>query len=227
MKTLLLNGCSFGQVWKPSGDFVKSLGCDNVTNISKVATGFQRTCRTTLEWISQNNDPTFVIIPITFSHRWELAVSNEEDDIDGSWFPIQRKELIDDIKVNLHGDVSKSKLKQLVDLYYGSIPTIKTYWDKLFTEIILLASFLENRKIKYLFFDMCNEFDKKHIKGYKGFEKLKMINANKNIIDIFGFCGNRYMWSTMNNKEQIDFNTHHAPEQYLELEKYILDYIRH
>jgi len=52
---------------------------------------------------------------------------------------------------------------------------------------------------------MCNEFDKKHIKGYKGFEKLKMINANKNIIDIFGFCGNRYMWSTMNNKEQIDF----------------------
>ena len=227
MKTLLLNGCSFGQVWKPSGDFVKSLGCDNVTNISKVATGFQRTCRTTLEWISQNNDPTFVIIPITFSHRWELAVSNEEDDIDGSWFPIQRKELIDDIKVNLHGDVSKTKLKQLVDLYYGSIPTIKTYWDKLFTEIILLASFLENRKIKYLFFDMCNEFDKKHIKGYKGFEKLKMIDANKNIIDIFDFCGNRYMWSTMNDKEQIDFNIHHAPEQYLELEKYILDYITH
>ena len=227
MKTLLLNGCSFGQVWKPSGDFVKKLGCDNVTNISKVATGFQRTCRTTLEWISQNNDPTFVIIPITFSHRWELAVSAEEDDIDGSWFPIQRKELIDDVKLNLHDDVSKTKLKQLVDLYYGSIPTIKTYWDKLFTEIILLASFLENRKIKYLFFDMCNEFDKKHIKGYKAFEKLKMINANKNIIDIFGFCGNRYMWSTMNNKEQIDFNTHHAPEQYLELEKYILDYISH
>jgi hypothetical protein len=227
MKTLLINGCSFGECWTPSADFVKNLGCDNVTNISKVATSFQRTCRTTLEWIAQNSDPTFVIILITFSHRWELAVSDEEDDLDGSWFPIQKKELIDSVNLNLHQDVSKVKLKQLVDLYYGSIPTIKTYWDKLFTEIILLASFLENRKIKCLFFDMCNEFDEKHIKGYKGFEKLKMINANKNIIDLFGFCGNRYMWSTMKNKEQIDFNTHHAPEQYLQLEKYILDYISH
>ena len=177
MKTLLLNGCSFGQIWKPSGDFVKRLGCDNFTNISKVATSFQRTCRTTLEWISQNSDPTFVIIPITFSHRWELAVSDEEDELDGSWFPIQRKELIDDVQLKLHGDVSKIKLKQLVDLYYGSIPTVKTYWDKLFTEIILLASFLENRKTRYLFFDMCNEFDKKHIQGYKGFEKLKIIDG--------------------------------------------------
>ena len=225
MKTLLINGCSFGECWTPSDNFVKKLGCDNVTNISKVATGFQRTCRTTVEWISQNDNPTFVIIPITFSHRWELAVSNEEDDLDGSWFPIQRKELIDDIKVDLSTDVSMNKLKQLVDLYYGCIPTIKTYWDKLFTEIILLASFLENRKVKYLFFDMCNEFDKKHIKGYKGFNKLKMIKENKNIIDIFGFCGNRYMWTTMKNKEQTDFNIHHAPEQYLELEKYILDYV--
>ena len=227
MKTLLLNGCSFGERWKPSNDFVKRLGCESVTNISKMATSFQRTCRSTLEWISQNSDPAFVIIPITFSHRWELAISDDEDELDGSWSPIQRKELLDDIKLNLHRDVSKVKLKQLVDLYYGSIPTIKTYWDKLFTEIILLASFLENRKIKYLFFDMCNEFDKKHIKGYKGFEKVKMINANKNIIDIFGFCGNRYMWSTMKNKEQTDFNVHHAPEQYRALEKYILDYITH
>ena len=75
------------------------------------------------------------------------------------------------------------------------------------------------------FREMCNEFDKKHIKGYKGFNKLKMIKENKNIIDIFGFCGNRYMWTTMKNKEQTDLNIHHAPEQYLELEKYILDYV--
>ena len=226
MKTLLLNGCSFGECWTPTMDFVNELGCDDVTNISKVATSFQRTCRTTIEWISQNGDPTFCIIPITFSHRWELAVSDAEDHLDGSWFPMQRKESMDTTKLNLHGDVSVDKLKQLADLYYGSIPTIKTYWDKLFTEIILLASFLENRKVKYLFFDMCNQFDKKHIKGFQGFQKLKMIDNNKNIIDIFGFCGNKYMWTTMKNKEHIDFNIHHAPQQYLELEKYILDYLR-
>ena len=110
-------------------------------------------------------------------------------------------------------------------LYYGSIPTIKTFWDKAFTEIILLASFLEQRNIKYLFLDMCNEFDRIHIKGYSGFEKLKLIEQNRNIVDLFSFCGNRYMWNTIKNNKDVDFNTHHAPEQYQELEKNLLNYV--
>ena len=36
MKTLLLNGCSFGDCWTPTSEFIKSLNCDTVTNISKV-----------------------------------------------------------------------------------------------------------------------------------------------------------------------------------------------
>jgi hypothetical protein len=98
-------------------------------------------------------------------------------------------------------------------------------------EIITFSAFLEKQKIEYLMWDMANGFDREHLniylKPYKGFHKIKLIDDNPRIIDIWTFCGNRYMWSTMNNKEQIDFNIHHAPEQYLELEKYILDYITH
>ena len=58
MKTLLLNGCSFTHRWNPSKKFVRELGCDRVENISKVSTSFQRTCRTTIEWIAINGNPS-------------------------------------------------------------------------------------------------------------------------------------------------------------------------
>jgi len=225
VNTLLLNGCSFGECWTPTDNFFKSLGCGEVVNISKVATSFQRTCRSTVEWIAQNGNPSFVVIPITFAHRWELAISKTEDLIDGAWFPLQRKELIDAHKNALRSDVDVDRLKNMLDLYYGSILTINTHWDKIFTEIIMLSSFLEQKNIKYLFFDMCNEFDKKHIKGYKGFNKVKLIESNKNIVDLFNFCGNRYMWNSIDDNDNVDVNTHHAPEQYKHLENYLLTYI--
>ena len=225
MKTLLINGCSFGKIWNPSQEFVESLGCDITVNISKVATSFQRTCRSTVEWVAQNGNPDLVIIPITFAHRWELSISDKEDTIDGAWFPLQRKELLDSVEQKLSPDVSKDKVSQLIDLYYGVIPTIKTYWDKIFTEIILLSAFLESRKIKHLFFDMCNEFEKRHIKGYKGFSKVKLIEDNRNVIDLFSFCGNRYMWESMTGDKSENFNIHHAPEQYEILEQRLINYI--
>ena len=225
MKTLLLNGCSFGHRWHPSKEFVNALGCDKTENISKVATSFQRTCRSTIEWIAINGNPSFVVVPITFSHRWELAIGNSQDDIDGVWFPMQNKEHVFTTGQKIRDDVNKEKLEQLIDLYYGCIPTSVTYTGKIFTEIIMLSSFLENNKIDYLFFDMCNEFKKEHIEQYKGFDKVKIIENNKKIIDLFSFCGNRYMHDTMPNKETVYFNSHHAPEQYLELEKYLLNYL--
>jgi len=225
MKTLLINGCSFGKIWNPSQEFVESLGCDSTINISKVATSFQRTCRSTVEWVAQNGNPNLVIIPITFAHRWELSISDKEDNIDGAWFPLQRKELLDSVEQKLSPDVSKDKVSQLIDLYYGVIPTIKTHWDKIFTEIILLSAFLESRKIKHLFFDMCNEFKKRHIEGYKGFSKIKLIEDNRNVIDLFSFCGNRYMWESMTGDKSENFNQHHAPEQYEILEQRLINYI--
>lgn len=225
MKTLLLNGCSFGACWTPTHEFVTALGCDSTSNISKVATSFQRTCRSTIEWIAQNGKPNFVIIPITFCHRWELAISDKDDVIDGTWFPIQRKELLDTVSEQISKHMDKDKLGQLIDLYYGSIPNVRTYWDKMFTEIIMLSAYLDLNKIRYVMFDMCNEFDRGHIKGNKGFGKIKLIEDNKNIIDIFNFCGNRHMWNNMPDKGNHDFNIHHAPIQYKSLEKVITEHV--
>ena len=161
-----------------------------------------------------------VVIPITYTHRWELAVGQEDHIIDGTWFPLQRKELLTNPNRKLDPTVDKDKLGDLMDLYYGCNPTIRTYWDKTFNEIIMLSAFLENRKIKYVMFDMCNDFKHEHINGFKGFKKLELIESNDNIIDLFSFCGNKYMWQSMENKS-TDFNIHHEQKEYIKLESYI------
>ena len=76
-------------------------------------------------------------------------------------------------------------------------------------------------------FDMCNDFSMHHLAGYKGFEKINFIKENKKIIDLFSFCGNRFMWNSMNkeNKKEIDpLMHHHKDHEYQQLEKYLLDY---
>jgi len=225
MKPLLINGCSYGLAWTASDNFVKALGCDSFINISKVATSFQRTCRSTIEWIAQNGAPKFVIIPITYSHRWELAIGRDQDKLDGTWFPMQTKDYVFNTEQKIRDDVSKEKLEQLIDIYYGCIPTSVTYTGKLFTEIIMLGAFLDSIDIDYLLFDICNEFDKKHIENYKGFDRLKFVEDNPRIIDLFSFCGNRFMHNTLPKKENVHFNIHHAPEQYQKLEQYLLQYL--
>lgn len=225
MKTLLINGCSFGECWSPSKKFVEALGCDTVVNISKTAISVQRTLRSTIEWIAQNGNPQYVITPITFAHRWEMAINKDEDKIDGSWFPIQRPELLESLDRKLHPDVDKKRLSAMIESYYALSPTIRSFWDKLFTDVICLSSFLENRNVKHLIFDMCNDFDITHLASYQDFKKLKLLEQNKRVIDLFGFCGNKYMWDSLKDKEKLDFNIHHAPEQYLILEDFLLKYV--
>ena len=226
LKKLLFNGCSFVWSWQLSDKLIQYVGCDKVVNLGKSGTSFQRTVRSTIEWISQNGNPSFVMIPITYAHRWELALNMDEDEIDGSWLPLQNSNFLSD-SYNLT-DSSKKEIKKLCEQYYKVIPTVKTYWDKLFTEIIILAGFLDQNQIPYLMWDMCNGFNKQHIKGYKGFNKIKLIEENKRIIDLWEFCGNSFMWNTLPEdvkKDTPEFAHHHESEQHRQLEKYIIEYL--
>ena len=77
-------------------------------------------------------------------------------------------------------------------------------------------------------FDMCNKFNPMQLKGYKGIQKLDMIKANKNIINLFEFCGNSYMYQNLSTEDQANTNEqmhHHNSDSYMLLEQYILDYL--
>ena len=228
MNTLLINGCSFGHIWEPTANFVEQTKCDEVKNISKPGTSFQRTLRTTIEWVAQNGDPSMVVIPITFAHRWELPIYDNEKfgPIDGIWMPLQTNTAMENdryMKIQLGSE--KDNIKKIIDLYYGLISNTVGYWDKMFTEIISLCAFLEQRKIPYLMWDMCNDFDESLLLKHSFVQKSQLIKQNKKVINIFSFCGNKYMWRLKERNIGEPFNQHWGSEEYEGLESYILQYI--
>jgi hypothetical protein len=229
MKTLLINGCSFGYIWNPNPDFISGLDCDKVVNISKPGTSFQRTCRSTVEWIAQNGSPRFVVIPITFCHRWEMPIGKDTrfDKIDGDWIPIQSSKAMSEN--NHHGINLKyniDKVRKLSDLYHGLVNSTIGYWDRLFTEIIMLGAFFDHRKIPYLMWDMCNDFDEQLLIDHPHITKAQILKQNKRIINIFSFCGNKYMWRAKAMHKKKQFNQHHDANEYRTLEQYLITYIQ-
>jgi len=223
--TLLINGCSFFQAWEPSEKFKQFLGTNKYDNIYQVATGVQRLARSTVEYVASKQAPRMVILGLPFVHRWELAIGKKDVDIDGTWYAMQVKDFIDHRR--LSPMVAGSDVEKLSEYYYRCLPDIRTFWDKAFTEIILLCSFLDSKRIPYVLFDMCNNFDESHIKHFKGFEKIKLIKDNPNIIDIFNFCGNSLMYDNLDDKNGVDpYSYHHKAEQFRYLEDYLIDYIK-
>jgi len=231
MSTLLTNGCSFVECWPVQNSLVKSLECDNFVNLGLRGGSLQRVVRSTIEWIAQNGNPKFVIVAIPLVSRWELSIAQTENKIDGTWYPMQIKSSLEKEKISKLVDFDR--LCNLVDLYYGCIPDIRTFWDSCFTNLILLSSFLEQNKIDYLIFNMCNKFNKKDLKDfygkndYQGFKKLKFIEENKRIVDLFEFCGNLHMWQNMDKefKKEIDpYMHHHDSKEYQNLENHLLNY---
>lgn len=198
---LFLNGCSYGQSW---GSFPG-------TNLSQPGGSIDRSIRTTMEWCVRNYKPEWVFIPLSFVSRFEVSrIEQLNLPIEGTYIPGQ----FDYYEITA----------QLSDSCYRS-------WDYAFMHIILFSAWLEQQGIKYLIWDQCNLFDKVHIQGFNGIEKLKLIEENPRIIPLFDFCGNQYMYE--NNGEWYDADSgldpnirHYKDKSYSILKEYLDNYIK-
>jgi hypothetical protein len=229
MNTLLISGCSFVECWPENPEFAQALGCDSTVNLGLTGGSNQRSFRSVIEWIAQNGDPSFVIVPITYITRFELSISNRNHPVDGAWFPVQRYELISHRSEEILKCVDLGRLKDLIDLSYAVLPDERTYWDRLFTDMIMFAGFLRSRNIPYLMFDMVNAFNPQDIKIYPATQKITLIEQDPSIIDFWSFVGNRFMWDTLDTdlKKLIDpLHHHHASAQYRFLEQKLIDHVK-
>ena len=199
--TLLLNGCSYGNSWTSFPG----------VNLSLPGGSIARSIRTTMEWIVRNHKPEYVFIPLTFVSRFEISrIEQQNVPIEGSYIPGHYE----------HYDV----IAQISDSCYMC-------WDYAFMNIILFSAWLEQQGIKYLIWDQCNLFDKIHIRGFNGIEKLQLIENNSRIIPLFDFCGNQYMYENggtwLDNDEQQEPNVkHYTDESYVTLKEYLSKYMK-
>ena len=199
--TLLLNGCSYGWAWQSFPGVNLSLPGGSIT----------RSVRTTIEWTVRNHKPEYVFIPVTFVQRFEISrIEQQNVPIEGTYIPGHYE--------------NYDLLAQISDSCYLS-------WDYAFMNIILLSAWLEQQGIKYLIWDQCNVFDRVHIKGFNGIEKIKLIEENSRIIPLFDFCGNQYMyenggvWNSNDDHHKPNIR-HYEDESYSILKEYLNKYMQ-
>jgi hypothetical protein len=178
-------------------------------NLSLPGGSIARSIRTTIEWTVRNHKPQYVFIPLTFVSRFEISRIQEQNvPIEGSYIP-----------------ADYDLVAQISDSCYWS-------WDYAFMNIILFSAWLEQQGINYLIWDQCNLFDKMHIRGFNGIEKLKLIENNPRVIPLFNFCGNQYMYEnggiprTVVDEQQEPSIKHYTDESYPVLKEYLTKYIK-
>ena len=100
-----------------------------------------------------------------------------------------------------------------------------------FMHIAMFSTWLDSQGIKHLIWDQCNMFDREHIQGLHGLEKLKLVEANPRVVPLFEFCGNQYMydngaeWQPADNNLET-FIRHYKDESYSILKEYLSKYMK-
>lgn len=226
--TLLINGGSDFIHWKPSKDFLKSIKCESYENICREGTGLDRLCRTTTEWIAINGCPKFAIFSVPHITRFELAISNDQSTLDAGWLPVQNSNHID--LTQLNDLVSPSMVKELVDLLQGVIPDMRQWYEASFSKILIFTGYLKSIGVKHVIMNGCNDIDRKHIKGLKGFEKLNLLGKDESVIDFFDFVVSLWCFERASESDKAQwlhdpYNYHPTVNDWPKLEKYFVNYI--
>lgn len=193
MSKLLLNGCSYAHCWHNVDGLATRLGFDDTVNIGLPGSSNGRIFRSTLEYLTNNNDVGFVVIMLTFWSRFEAPWGSENIPLEGKWVSYASNGITNQIDSS-RLDKSEVELK-LLDNYITDRFKYDLgfeYFDKLATEIITFAGWLDSIGIPYVMFNPCEHLWS-YSNGYYNTDKLKWLRNNPRIIDIENFLANQWM----------------------------------
>lgn len=211
-KTVLINGCSYAYQWKPTQWFEGY----NIVNIAECGGSNRRAMRTTVEWILKNGNPDYVLFPITFLNRSESFFDHN----------LPKAEYISICA----GFYTSHKLGPLIEeLAAHEHPSMLL--DRFVTDMVMFDSFLKQRNIPYLAWNMCTpEYGMPYANVNDGLQlKMDWFKNNPSIID-FSFVGNIYLEANGARAASEDELAHHPVARHYDkadyyiLEKYLNDY---
>ena len=99
----------------------------------------------------------------------------------------------------------------------------------------MFSGYLNSINVKHLMFDMCNNFDEKLLYNKqtmqirKGLTKIDLIKNNDNVLDIWSFVGNKFMYNLLPEQERLnidEYSHHHKQEEYVKLEDFLVKHIQ-
>jgi len=198
MKHLLINGCSYGNAWqrgKKDQDIANKLNSNTFTNLSNRGSSNGRIYHSTMEFISKNPDVDFVILSLTFCHRFEGPWADVKDIYDGRWICYASHGIpphwLNRMKGKNSAELDKiNKYIQDRIILDAGIEYVNRYLEN----IITFSSWLDSKNIRYCIFNACEGL--KNIIATEPdieMEKISWIKENKRIIDIENFISNQWM----------------------------------
>jgi hypothetical protein len=232
MKTILISGCSYGEIFylKILQEYIKEkFKVDRVVNISQIGSSIPRQIKAVMEWLANYDKPELIIMPITHITRYDESVREKFDvyntydhSLCASMDPYKDDEHVNRQFAPRIDTEQLNTLIKLKTLIYNDVAAFNNF----LSQIILFSGWLQHKKINHLIFDMCNEF-----KAPIGrIAKQKFLKDNNNIMDIFKFCGNNYMYQNLSNlernKEMLDESKKNVYHYGIESNKKLIDYLK-
>jgi hypothetical protein len=233
MKTILISGCSYSEIFylENTQQYIKEkFQVDRVVNISRIGSSISRQIKAVIEWLAVYGKPELIIIPITHITRYDESIREKYDvwntydeTLCASMDPFKDNDHMNrqfKSRLNIEQINQLIKLKTLV---YNDVAAFNNF----LSQIIMFSGWLKSKNINHLIFDMCNEFKKNE---YPRIRKQEFLSENKNIIDIFKFCGNDFMYKNLSPEQHVQEkigdlgkNSHHYG---IESNKKLIDYLK-
>jgi len=213
MKTILISGCSYSLVFSHHDiqDHIKeTFGVDEIVNLSETGSSIKSQIQRVIEWLSTANaHPHLVLIPFTHIERYDSSLSeipNPSTAYDVSLCVSMKpfhsdEEIMNRFKSRVNKDLVNQILRSMT-LTYNDVSAFNNF----VTQAETFSGWLENKGIKHLFFNMSNNLNEGR---FGNFEKKRFLNENQNIVNVFSFCGNKFMYDNAKNKIDGGQYTHH------------------
>lgn len=229
MSTLLINGCSYANRWRPrsvSDQLVSDLGYTDVVNLGISGSSNDSIFRRTINHIITHK-VDMVILSLTFYNRQEAPWANTFGDRRGDWTDYSPIGIMRPKEVpNADADYFQ---KYIGDRYKYDMG--QKYVEKMLDDVIMFSGWLESKQIKYLMFSAPKAFNLHSFNLDLLKYKLDYIRLNSNILDLENWSANQYMYEQggkwdMQDKHFDPDIRHYLPDGYLILNKFIIDHLK-
>jgi len=207
MKTILISGCSYSLVFSHheiQDHIQEKFNVEHIVNLSRSGGSIDRQIKVVMEWLSNNPVPELILMPLTHVERYDASVSHVFDPATGYDEPLcVSMSPFTDQKEMMHRFPSRFDLQtvngllKINTLIYNNTSSFNNF----ITKIITFSGWLESKKIRHLIFNMCNKFDEGR---FSQINKQLFLNDNKNIINIYKFVGNKFMFESLTDKRKCE-----------------------
>lgn len=234
IQQLVVNGCSYNGVWA-SGQGPRQLACElDLPQMQSIALGGSnntRILRTTIKHSYQTTVPSLYLVGLTFMNRWELPIVDTKytNDLEGIWINPQ-KQYHADRKLTWDWTANDTETFQNL-MFKASVFASADYLEDLMFRCVAVASDLEKRGHRVVFWNNCDESIPALVQDSNRFDLLK---NNSLFVNALTWVAIPWQHAQGAVPSQYDSGTilpprhlqHIMPEDYQHLNGYLTQWIK-